>query len=502
MAVIPWRALPVDSQDAQVSAEHSPRRDSLNRDQESSRRRGGTSSGRFPLESLAVTSTVLRQTSNRADLPEERTARSLALPVRSAAGSSSRAHESVLDDFTERLARGEFSGVEAYLARLGQVAPALEVELIYREYCLAELNESQPDPAVFLARFPAHREMLERLFSVHRACSSSQLDYWIEPALGADVFPEAGDEIGAYLLRRELGRGAFARVFLAEQGDLENRLVILKLSTRPTREPWLLARARHSHIVEILSHAVVDDGAFQLICMPFLGGATLSAVLDHRRRVRRPRDSRGDLLKDLDAVAAAEYSGVNPARPAREILNSLTDCQAMAWITARLADALDHAQCRDVIHGDVKPSNILLTADGNPMLLDFNLARNWSFDKTNGPLGDAGGTLAYMAPERVRALATMGSTSVDTLSSSALEPFAGDDPHSADIYSLGIVLLEALTSASPAEVMHDPNAPEREPRKMSDLAAEYGSFRERGALSVIRASETAGRTIPPALRNS
>ncbi len=46
----------------------------------------------------------------------------------------------------------------------------------------------------------------------------------------------------------------------------------------------------------------------------------------------------------------------------------------MAWITARLADALDHAQCRDVIHGDVKPSNILLTADGNPMLLDFNLA--------------------------------------------------------------------------------------------------------------------------------
>ena len=88
----------------------------------------------------------------------------------------------------------------------------------------------------------------------------------------------------------------------------------------------------------------VDDGAFQLICMPFLGGATLSAVLDHRRQVRRPRSSRGDLLEDLDAVAAPEYSDVNPARPAREILNSLTDCQAMAWITARLADALDHAQ--------------------------------------------------------------------------------------------------------------------------------------------------------------
>ncbi|HMF38810.1 MAG TPA: serine/threonine-protein kinase, partial [Isosphaeraceae bacterium] len=311
----------------------------------------------------------------------------------------------------------------------------------------------------------------------------------------------AGDEIGPYLLRRELGRGAFARVFLAEQGDLENRLVILKLSTRPTREPWLLARVRHSHIVEILSHAVVDDGAFQLICMPFLGGATLSAVLDHHRRVRRPRGSRGDLLKDLDAVAAAEYSGVNPARPAREILYSLTDCQAMAWITARLADALDHAQCRDVIHGDVKPSNILLTADGNPMLLDFNLARKWSFDKTNGPPEDPGGTLAYMAPERLASLASLGSTAIDTWRSSEVEPLEGDDPHSADIYSLGIVLLEALTAASPAEAMRDRDTPARAARTLRDLAAEYGSFRERGALAVIRAFESAtGQMIPPALR--
>jgi serine/threonine protein kinase len=434
-------------------------------------------------------------------LPSELTSRSLAGSLGSAAGSISREHQAALDDFTEKWTKREISDAEAYLARLGQVAPSLAVELIYREYCLAELAGSQPDPAVFLDRFPAHREMLERLFSVHRACSSAQLEHWIEPTAGAVVFPEAGDEIGPYLLRRELGRGAFARVFLAEQGDLENRLVILKLSTRPTREPWLLARARHSHIVEILSHAVVDDGAFQLICMPFLGGATLSAVLDHRRRFRRPRGSRGDLLKDLDAVAAAEYSGVNPARPAREILNSLTDCQAMAWITARLADALDHAQCRDVIHGDVKPSNILLTADGNPMLLDFNLARKWAFDKTNGPLEDQGGTLDYMAPERLASLASGGSTALDSWRSSEVEPSEGGDPHRADIYSLGIVLLGALTAASPAEVIRDRDAPARAAQTLRDLAAEYGSFRERGALAVIRASESAaGQTIPPALR--
>src|SRR5271157_5850296 len=501
MAVIPWRALPVGSQNAQVPGERMARRDSLDHDRGSSRRPGGASSRLRPFEALPVASTVLREASHRPGLPAELTSRSLAELVGYAAGSLSREHQAALDDFTEKWTKKEISDAGAYLASLGQVAPALAVELIYREYCLAELAGFQPDPAVFLDRFPAHREMLERLFSVHHACSSAQLEHWIEPTAGTAVFPEAGDEIGPYLLRRELGRGAFARVFLAEQGDLENRLVILKLSTRPTREPWLLARLRHSHIVEILSHAVVDDGAFQLICLPFLGGATLSAVLDHRRRFRRPRGSRGDLLKDLDAVAAAEYSSVNPARPAREILNSLTDCQAMAWITARLAEALDHAQCRDVIHGDVKPSNILLTADGNPMLLDFNLARKWAFDKTNGPLEDQGGTLDYMAPERLGALASVGSTALDSWRSSEVEPSEGGDPHRADIYSLGIVLLEALTAASPEEVMRDRDAPARSAQTLRDLAAEYSSFRERGALAVIRASESAaGQTIPPALR--
>ena len=139
----------------------------------------------------------------------------------------------------------------------------------------------------------------------------------------------------------------------------------------------------------------------------------------------------------------------------------------MAWITARLADALDHAQCRDVIHGDVKPSNILLTADGNPMLLDFNLARKWSFDKTNGPLEVPGGTMDYMAPERLGVIASVGAGTLVSWRSSEVEPSEGDDPHRADIYSLGIVLLEALAAASPAEAMHNRDAPARAAQKLA-----------------------------------
>src|SRR3974377_1725886 len=121
------------------------------------------------------------------------------------------------------------------------------------------------------------------------------------------------------------------------------------------------------------------------------------------------------------------------------------------------------------------------------MLLAFNLARNWSFDKTNGPLEVPGGTLDYMAPERLGALASVGSTALDAWRSSEVEPSEGDDPHRADIYSLGIVLLEARAAASPAEVMRDRDPPARAAQTLRDLAAEYGSFRECGALAVIRA---------------
>ena len=96
---------------------------------------------------------------------------------------------------------------------------------------------------------------------------------------GDQDLPNAGDEVGPYFLRRELGRGSFARVFLAEQVNLENRLVVVKVATRPTREPWLLARVRHTHIVEIVSHALVEDWWLSF---------DLHAVLGGRNSVGRP----------------------------------------------------------------------------------------------------------------------------------------------------------------------------------------------------------------------
>jgi hypothetical protein len=255
--------------------------------------------------------------------------------------------------------------------------------------------------------------------------------------------------------------------------------------------------------VEILTHADVNDGAFQLISMPFLGGATLSAVMSHRRGLRRERVSRGDLLKDLDAVAAPEHAEVNATHPARELLARLTDPMALAWIAARLAEALDHAIRRDVAHGDVKPSNILLTAHGTPMLLDFNLAQDWSLRESTGAVADPGGTLAYMAPERLRAIASVsapaGRPGLDPPPARPDDDRHAGGPHSADLYALGMVLLEALTGAIPTLI--EPSRSAGRAWAFRDQAAAYATARERGAEEVIRVAEAASaRTVHPGLR--
>ncbi len=350
-------------------------------------------------------------------------------------------------EFADRWRRGESPRAEEYLARPPATADAtVALALIYQEYCLAASSGLQPDPGDYLLRFPDHRDRLVPLLAPAPAPAADEEDDGAaDPGDeggggGAAELPEVGDEVGPYRLVRALGRGTFARVFLAEQADLEGRLVVVKVANRATTEPWLLARAPHAHIVEILRHAETPDG-LQVICLPFLGGATLADVLAAgRRRAGRPRVG-GDLLADLDRVAAPEYPRAALDRPAREVLAGLTYAQAVAWMVARLAEALDHAYRRGVAHGDVKPSNVLLTADGQPMLFDFNLAVDCPAESADptATAAELGGTLAYMAPERLRALA-------DPAAAREARPI---DRHRADLYALGLVLRQVLVDALP-----------------------------------------------------
>jgi len=382
--------------------------------------------------------------------------------------SPDRSLASLLNDFDARWERGERPRAEDYLS---EIDADTAIELIFHEYCQAEASGEAPSVAGFVERFPAYRGRLARLFGLKEVLEGN------DPEVLAGL-PEVGDEIGPYRLLRELGRGSFARVFLAEQADLEHRLVVVKVSGRCSPEPLLLARAQHPHIVGVLRHVETEGGALSLVCMPFLGGATLAAVFAERGRLGRRVRSGRDLLALLDRVAEPEYTPATSRGPARELLATLPLTRAVAWLVARLAEALDHAHRRGVSHGDVKPSNVLWTADGQPMLLDFNLALDWSaVDRGRSGSGDPGGTLAYMAPERLRALAQPGRVVRP-------DPLAR---HRADLYALGLVLAEALGASLPA-VAQTGRANPRE------YAAKLAESRGEAFLRRIL------REIPPALR--
>src|SRR5207302_11250562 len=83
------------------------------------------------------------------------------------------------------------------------------------------------------------------------------------------TLPAPGDEVFHFRLGRELGRGAFARVFLAEQAELANRRVVLKCSTIEGGEPQTLAQLQHTNIVPIYSVHESREAGLRAVCMPY-----------------------------------------------------------------------------------------------------------------------------------------------------------------------------------------------------------------------------------------
>lgn len=214
----------------------------------------------------------------------------------------------------------------------------------------------------------------------------------IDPAASA-VLASLG---GRYRVMAELGRGGFGQVLLAED-ELLRRKVAIKILRKTRRdgpkngftadaafltEARMVARMEHAGIVPIYDVIETQEGGYCIISR-YVEGRTLREHLGERR------------LPFLEA----------------------TD------VTAGLCEALSHAHKLGVAHRDVKPANIMLTAEMRPLLLDFGLARSWS---ELGGEGLAAGTPGYMSPEQAR----------------------GEDHlinNRSDIFSLGVVLYEMLT---------------------------------------------------------
>lgn len=317
--------------------------------------------------------------------------------------------------------------------------------LLAEDYHQRQVRGQYPTLDDYQRDFPAHADSLRQLVSRQRLFQSLG-DVSARPG-SMFRLPEIGDRAFGFHLRYALGSGAFASVYLAEQHDLAGRPVVLKVSAVEGSEPQTLAQMQHTNIVPIYSvHEDLRAGV-RAVCMPYFGGASLTAVLEKLWEWDRPSQGR-EFVEALAAVrapsldelnhrgqdAANDVTGSEPLPAILQELSGYTLYQTAAWVVAQVADGLHHAHQRGILHRDIKPSNILISAEGQPLLLDFNLAQEEANQATHATLG---GTVAYMAPEHLRALAN------------PTESLVARVDQRSDIYSLGMVLAEFLIGRHP-----------------------------------------------------
>jgi serine/threonine protein kinase len=304
--------------------------------------------------------------------------------------------------------------------------PEAAADLIYEELCLRQEYGPEVPVEQVLERFPQWRPQLEVLFDCQRVLGPRPVPH---------QFPSAGEYLGDFMLLAELGRGAQGRVFLATQQSLGERPVVLKVTPCEAREHLSLARLQHTHIVPLYSVQDQLARGLRALCMPYFGGATLAQLLDDLAALPPAQRTGQDLLVALDALQAAAPFGVPTAGPARRALARASYVEAVCWVGTCLADALHYAHERGLVHLDLKPSNVLLAADGTPMLLDFHLAQE-PLQPDSPAVPWLGGTSGYMSPEQRAALWAV----------SQGRAVPGPVDRHSDVYSLAVVLFEALAS--------------------------------------------------------
>jgi eukaryotic-like serine/threonine-protein kinase len=344
-----------------------------------------------------------------------------------ASGFGSRADDWVSRE-VEAMAAAWNRGEQILAADLIEAHPDLEsdaaLRLIYEETSLRREAGHDVQTSEVVGRYPRWEKELRALL---------ECDRLLRPSMGSvdDLTP--GEQIGPFNLLKELGRGVSGRTFLATDPTLADRLVVVKVVSSDEHEHLALAPLRHTHIVPLFSEHAYPERGLRVLCMPDLGGSTLSRVLE--KLADRPASQRtGRML--VEAIESLRIDGVDTPTidgPYRAGLEQSSYERAIVWISACLADALQHAHARDIVHMDLKPSNVLITADGQPMLLDFHLARP-PIQAGEQVAGRIGGTRGWMSPEQDSALSAVALG----------QPVPNAVDGRSDLYALGLLLRAAL----------------------------------------------------------
>jgi WD40 repeat protein/serine/threonine protein kinase len=309
----------------------------------------------------------------------------------------------------------------------------------------------QPDPAEYAARHPHAAGVLREVLAALRVVGLSS-SAGLAPASGAAVGdgPVSG-LLGDFRILREVGRGGMGVVYEAEQISLGRRVALKVLPFAAAMDPKRLQRfqneaqaAAHLHHTNIVPvHAVGCERGVHFYAMQFIDGHTLAAVIGDLRRLAGPApphpqplspEGRGEPPSPLAppgrGVGGEGTCAESPTSPVAALstersTRSRAFVRAAANVGVQTAEALEHAHQLGVVHRDIKPANLMLDGRGHLWIADFGLARLGS-DPGLTMTGDLVGTIRYMSPEQ------------------ALGKRVPID-HRTDIYSLGVTLYELLT---------------------------------------------------------
>jgi serine/threonine protein kinase len=334
-------------------------------------------------------------------------------------------------DIENRLRLNLDRPLEDYLSAFPELAAdGPPPDLLYEDYHLRLRAGLCAEPIDYFRRFPNRATELARLLGGTVAPRSTAATALRAPT---DVAP--GDHLDDFELLALLGEGQFARVFLARQRTMQ-RLVALKVSHRGGAEAQTLAQLDHPHIVRVYDQRALPDRDLQLVYMTYVPGGTLGAVLDLVRAAPPAEHSGRTLLAAVDAALVRRGAVPPVSSSARRAWAERSWLATVCALGANLADALDYAHRRGVLHRDVKPANVLLTAEGEPLLVDFNVGCCSKLDGA-GPEALFGGSLAYMALEHLEAF--------DPAHPRPPEDVSGH----ADLFALAVTLWELTTGERP-----------------------------------------------------
>jgi eukaryotic-like serine/threonine-protein kinase len=302
---------------------------------------------------------------------------------------------------------------------------SLLMEMVFQEYRARRGTLRDLDLETHCRRFDRFGNSIRR--SIQRELEVLRfIDIYDNPP----DWPKVGDEIGRFRILEELGFGGSARVYLCIEEDVGNRLVIVKASPLPSFEASILGKLNHENIIPIYSSGFIEEWELNYLCMPYRGRSTHADLVDVAFQDGCPRnDSAIEIAANRWTSSENCFSrAVKRGLFHRIKLRSYVG--GVLKLATQIAEALAYAHKQNIVHGDLKPSNVLLTPDGKPLLLDFNLSQDFTSDSCL-----RGGTLPYMPPEHLHTIA--GKTTAPKID------IAGD------VYSFGALLYELLAGVAP-----------------------------------------------------